>query len=143
MAVRVRLRVRAKQSGKAVETTALVNSGFETDRPQLLIPLALAEELGLWPELPPKTRIEVYGTAGGAARLYVAPNALEVSILIEGETPSILCDALISDIEHEVLIGDKLGGALGLILEDLAEGIWRLKTDPPTRARKSHPPQYW
>ncbi len=46
MAVRVRLRVR-RVDGEAVETVALVNSGFEADSPQLLIPLGLAERLNL------------------------------------------------------------------------------------------------
>ena len=49
MAVRVKLRIRARGSGRGVETIALVNSGFETTTPQLLIPRRLAEELGIRP----------------------------------------------------------------------------------------------
>ena len=45
MAVRVKLRIRARGSGRDVETIALVNSGFETATPQLLIPRRLAEAL--------------------------------------------------------------------------------------------------
>jgi hypothetical protein len=47
----VRLRIRAK-NGEKTRTSALVNSGFETEKPQLLIPLRLAREIGLWPPLP-------------------------------------------------------------------------------------------
>ena len=43
MRVRVRLRVR----GKEVMTTTLVNTGFETERPQVLVPLNLARALSL------------------------------------------------------------------------------------------------
>ena len=72
MAVRVRLRIKAVKgvrAGKAVETTALVNTGFETDSPELLVPLRLSEALGFWPELPEGTKVEVYETAGGSLTL--------------------------------------------------------------------------
>ena len=143
MAVRVRLRLVARKTGRAIEVSALVNSGFETDRPQLLIPVKLAEELGLWPELPTGTSIETYGTAGGLVRLYVVPEGLEVSIKTEGTTKTVCCDALISDIEREVLISDKLGGALEIMIIDLADGTWQLRSDPRGKMRRSELPQYW
>jgi len=49
VAVRVRLRIRNIENNRVVETNALVNSGFITEKPQLLIPRGLASELGLWP----------------------------------------------------------------------------------------------
>jgi hypothetical protein len=42
IAVRVKLRLRARTSGETIEASALVNSGFETESPQLLIPRELA-----------------------------------------------------------------------------------------------------
>jgi hypothetical protein len=47
MAVRVRLRI--LRGDNVVETVALVNSGYEADSPQLMIPVHLAKVLGLWP----------------------------------------------------------------------------------------------
>jgi hypothetical protein len=47
MAVRVRLRITRGDS--AIEAIALVNSGYEADPPQLMIPLTLAKTLGVWP----------------------------------------------------------------------------------------------
>ena len=47
MAVRVRLRI--TRGGSAIEAIALVNSGYEADSPQLMIPLTLAKTLGAWP----------------------------------------------------------------------------------------------
>ena len=44
----VRVKVRIERSGKVVETSALANSGYEAETPQLLIPIPLAETLGLW-----------------------------------------------------------------------------------------------
>ena len=79
MAVRVRLRVRSLRASKEVVTSALVNSGFEAETPQLLIPRKLAIELGLWPPPNDAYLIEV-GTAGGPVRNYLVPNAAEVSV---------------------------------------------------------------
>lgn len=139
----MKLKLVVEKTSRDIEVSALVNSGFETDRPQLLIPLRLAEHLGLWPELPAGTHIETYETAGGLTRLYVVPDVLEVSVRVEETTPGVCCDALISDIEHEVLISDKLGGALEIAIMDLAEGSWRFRSDPSDKVRKSEPPQYW
>ena len=60
MAVRVRLRIR--KSEREVTTSALVNTGFEADEPQLVMPLPLAEELQL---LSGRASIEDFSTAGG------------------------------------------------------------------------------
>jgi len=142
LAVRVRLRVRAR-GGKEVEASALVNSGFETEKPQLLIPLRLAKEVGLWPP-PPDAQIEVFETAGGPTRNYVVREALEV--LVEAEdrrVGPVVCDAVISNLEFEVLINDKLGGELGIVLLDLARGKWRFADDPWDKVRDSAPPQFW
>ena len=46
MAVRVRVRLRTKE-GREELTVALVNSGFESDRPQMLTPISLARRLYL------------------------------------------------------------------------------------------------
>ncbi|MCR6692033.1 MAG: hypothetical protein MRT15_06565 [archaeon YNP-LCB-003-016] len=35
-----------------LETVALVNTGFETPNPQILLPVKAAEKLGIWPNLP-------------------------------------------------------------------------------------------
>jgi len=47
VAVRVKLRI-TSVSGKEVITSALVNSGFEVETPQLLTPRSLMRELGEW-----------------------------------------------------------------------------------------------
>ncbi len=143
MAVRVRLRIRCSGSGKVVDTVALVNSGYETERPELMIPMALARELGLWPPPPTATMIEL-GTAGGPVRKYLVPNALEVEVIESDRTVGpVRCDAVISHIEEEVLINDKLGEELRIVILGMASGRWRFEDDPPSIVRKSYPPQYW
>jgi hypothetical protein len=67
--VRIRLRIVSKV-GKEVITSALVNSGFEAETPQLLLPRSLAYELGLWPPPLDAVLVEV-GTAGGPVRNYI------------------------------------------------------------------------
>jgi len=143
VAVRVRIRIEAPSLNNVAESSALVNTGFETERPQLVLPRRLAEKLQLWPP-PREAEVVVLGTAGGPSRMYLVKNGLDVSILVGGEARNkTVCDALISDIEEEVLINDKLGEELGIVIERMASGDWRLSTDTPEVRRKSEKPEYW
>lgn len=47
---------------------------------------------------------------------------------------------MISSIEYEVLISDKLGGELGIVILDL-RGKWRFSDED--KVRKTEQPQYW
>ncbi|RLF19391.1 MAG: hypothetical protein DRZ82_05810 [Thermoprotei archaeon] len=140
MAVRIRLRIKCIKTNKEVVTSALVNSGFEAETPQLLIPRRLAIELGLWPPPEEATLIEV-GTAGGPVRNYLIPNAAEVYIETEDrKVGPVKCDIMISNLEYEVLISDILGSNLGIVILDL-RGKWRLSDED--KVRESEAPQYW
>ncbi len=57
MAVRVKIKITLSNE-KSLETTALVNTGFESIEPQLLLPVKAAEKLGIWPNLPKDAVIE-------------------------------------------------------------------------------------
>ncbi len=143
MAVRVKLRIRVLSKGKELVSSALVNTGFETEKPQLLLPVKAAEELGLWPP-PREARVVVMGTAGGPARQYLVEDVLESRVFVEEvNTDSVVCDAVISDIEQEILINDKLGEALGIVIEKMGSGEWRIEKDPEKRKRKTESPKYW
>ncbi len=138
--MRVRLRVRSLRSGTEVVTSALVNSGYEAETPQLLIPRRLAVELGLWPPPEDAYLVEV-GTAGGPVRNYLVPRAAEVYVEAEDRVVGpVKCDVMISNLEYEVLISDKLGGELGLVILDL-RGKWRFSDED--KVRETTPPQYW
>jgi hypothetical protein len=55
-----------------------------------------------------------FGTAGGPVRNYVVPNSLEVWVLGGDRVVGpVVSDAVISNVELEALINDKLAGALG------------------------------
>lgn len=140
MGVRVKLKI-VSRSGKEVITSALANSGFEAETPQLLIPRSLARELDLWPPPPDANLIEV-GTAGGPVRNYLIPKALDVYVLAGDRTVGpVKCDAMISLIEYEVLISDVLIEELGVVLLAPKTGLWRFKDED--RVRVSEAPQYW
>ena len=140
MVVRIKLKVKSLKSGREVLTSALVNSGFEAETPQLLLPRRLAADLGLWPPPEDAMLVEV-GTAGGPVRNYLIPRCIEVSAVTEDRVVDpILADAMISSYEYEVLISDILGSELGIVILDL-RGKWRFKDEE--RVRVSEPPQYW
>ncbi|RLG84456.1 MAG: hypothetical protein DRO39_07475 [Thermoprotei archaeon] len=140
MAIRVRLRIKSLYTGKEVVTRALVNSGFEAETPQLLVPRPLAATLGLWPP-PPEAQLVEVGTAGGPVRNYLVPNAAEVTVETnDRRVGPVKCDIMISNLEQEVLISDKLGGELGIVILDL-RGKWRFFNED--EVRETEPPQYW
>lgn len=141
MVVRVRLRI--VREDIVVETSALVNSGYEAETPQLLIPIKLAQILGLWP---PKTGFEEteYETAGGPLRVWVFPRACRVSVVVEDVTvPEVEADIVVSPIADEVLISDKMTSELQIALEDVGRGLWRFRWEPKDRVRRSEPAKYW
>lgn len=139
MAVRIKLRIRSK-GGREVLSSALVNSGFEAETPQLLIPRSLAAKLDLWPPPYEAQLIEV-GTAGGPVRNYFIPGAAEViAETSDRSVGPVKCDVMISNLEYEVLISDRLGGELGIVILDL-RGKWRFADENVERF--SETPQYW
>jgi hypothetical protein len=52
-------------------------------------------------------------------------------------------DVMISPVEEEVLISDKLAEEFGLVLLAIGSGKWRFADDPLDKVRYSEKPQYW
>jgi len=52
-------------------------------------------------------------------------------------------DVMISPIEEEVLVNDKLTEELGIVLLAPGSGKWRFVDDPIDKVRSSERPQYW
>ena len=143
MAVRVRLAVRNRETGASIELVALVNSGFETEGPELLLPIEAARALGLWP-LRSGARAATYDTAGGPTNVWIYPRALEVRVVAEDvETSPVVADAVVSPVEREALLSDKLVSALQIAIEDAGEGLWRFRFEGLNRLRKTEAPQLW
>ena len=135
MAVRVRLKV--KRADKIREIIALVNSGYEADTPQLMIPISLARELNLWPP-PLNAREEIFDTAGGPLKVWVIRRAAEVQVITEdAKSKNVKVDIVISPLADEPLISDILAGELEIAVEDFAKGLWRFRWEPKEKVRPS------
>ena len=135
MVVRVRLRV--VRQDKSLDLIALVNSGYEADTPQLMVPVSVAKELGLWPP-PLDAQERVFDTAGGPLRVWVASKAVKVKVVAgDAESAEVVADLVISRTADEPLISDLLSDELGIAIEWPGKGAWRFRWEPPERARRS------
>ncbi|MEM1909644.1 MAG: hypothetical protein QXT79_09755 [Thermofilaceae archaeon] len=47
--VRVRLKALKGRRGEVVESVAVANAGYESESTEVVIPVRVAERLGLWP----------------------------------------------------------------------------------------------
>jgi len=139
----VRIRVRLRILDKEITTTALVNTGFETDEPQILVPDRLLIANGVDLSRLHGTTME-YGTAGGTIVMFVARRACRVA-LVEPDrvVGDVVADLVVSPVEREVLISDALGEELGIVILSLKRGLWRFEDDPQGRIREPYPPQPW
>jgi hypothetical protein len=123
--VAVRVRVRIARNGKEIVASALANSGYESETPQVLLPIEAAEILNLWP---PEKNLEetVFDTAGSPLRVWVASRAVKVKVVVEDiDMPFVEADAVISLIADEILLSDKMISELNIALEDPGRGYWR------------------
>jgi len=138
MAVRVKLLI--KCGDRELITTALINSGFETDTPQLLLPITAAGRLGLSPPLGGIE--ETYDTAGGPTKVWVYPEKAKVKVLAgKATSKEVKTDIVVSPIEDEALISDMLAGELELVVEDFGKGLWRLSKEK--ELHQTEKPQLW
>jgi len=142
LGVRVRIRLENIDKNIAVETVALVNSGYEAKHPEICLPERLAEKLRLYPP-PDKIKTVLVKTSGGIAKEIFVPRAVKVILISEEgkELGSTIADVSISKIENEVLLSDSLTSALKIAIEDPFEGLWRIRGE--TKIRRSAEPEYW
>ena len=126
MAVRLEVELKAlkgKNRGKVVKCKALLNSGYESETPEIVIPIDVAEKLGFLPELPEETRMEEYYSVSGKFVARRIPDAVEVKLADR----SVVASAVIVDFEREVLLSDATISELGIIILDAKRGEWRLR----------------
>jgi len=129
VAVRVKLKVRGRRAGSTVETVALVNSGYEVEEPEILLPKPLAEYLNL-PLTPPAARTLNYESPFGIYRLTFIAEAVDVELLdVDAAREKVHCT--ISPYEREVLLSDQLSEALGITILNPGRGFWMHTNDAP------------
>ena len=139
----VRVKLRLKYQNREVQTSAKVNSAFESEDPEIILPIKLAEKLGIWPNLPEGTELGSYGTAGGwEAPAYRTPKVLE-AVVIEKDRSSrvVMLRAAIMRGEREVILSDKASDEFGIELVKAGAGLWRFSGE--TITRKSQKPKFW
>jgi hypothetical protein len=130
----VRVRVRIKYKGASLDLIALVNTGYETDVPEILVPISAAERLGIFPRLPDGTIVEMYKTASGLMRVYRVGGASTSLLIEEIEARSVETCIVISEYADESLISDQLASEFGIVVEDPSKGLWRLKGESVIRS---------
>lgn len=132
MAVRLKLRIRAAE-GRIVEAAALLNSGFEAPTPQLILPIGVARELGLWP---PEGAVEVeLETVGGPVRAWFYPRrAFVKAVASDAESREVLTDIVVAPTANEPLISDMLAEELEIAVEAFGRGLWRFRWEQKTRS---------
>jgi len=138
LGVRVKLKIKARNI--EVITSALVNSGFETEEPEILIPPSLAETLNI-----SGTSIAEYRVAGGGATsgIRVDEDISVKLILPDRTTEEVKAVATILPGEDEVIISDKLASSLGIVILDPYKGLWCLRDELGRKIRKSSEIQIW
>lgn len=141
--VKIRLRTLKGEKGRTLEGIALLNAGYESKDPEVIIPKKLAEKLGLWPLLPEGTEVETYKLAANKeVQTHYIKNCLESQVVTEDTTSShVKTAAVIIEEEREILLSDASISAHQIVLEDAKTGIWRFKN--VEKLRESEKPEYW
>ncbi len=102
--------------------------------PEILIPDSVAEKIGIFPRLPDGTIVETYKTAAGLMKAYRVDGA-STALLIGGtEAREVETYVVISEYADEPLISDQLTSEFGIVVEDPAKGLWRLKGESVIRS---------
>ena len=142
MGVRVRVRILIKD--RSVEAHALANSGFETERPQLLVPYAFLVRNNINLEDLGRPDISEYDTAGGLIVMYIYHGACKVTVIEHDRiSRDVEADLVLLPVEKEILMSDAPIEELGIVLISPRSSLWRFIDDPPEAIRRSYSPQYW
>lgn len=139
MAVRIKV-VITGPSGKSLETVAVLNGGFETEEPCVLLPARAAARVL---DSPAKRAKKITAdVAGGQAEFRVPPERVEVRVRGSDRTgPPTRCEVLISSKDREALLSDSAIDALGVKIESFRRGLWRFSDED--KQRSGDPPQHW
>jgi len=134
--VGVRVKILLEIYGKEHEIIALLNSGYESEEPEIALPKDIAEKLGLWP--PKEFHLDEALTAGGSISVYTLKEKARMKIkLDERETKPVDCLVVISPTLPEPIISDSAIDALNIVVISYKKGLWRHSTDRPDVVRKS------
>ncbi len=127
------MRIRLRSGSNEVESSALLNSGFETDSPDVAVPVRVARALGLWPPSRMGELITL-DTGGGEAEAYLFEGAAELELVLEDRRiKPILVNVIVNPSIGEILLSDYVASELGIVLLDFKRGLWRLNDEDKVR----------
>lgn len=142
MAVRVLLHLESQVSSQEMQldTVAVLNGGFESAEPCLLLPArAAARILTAGPSQAHQISAEV---AGGETSFLLVDERVDGSVrTVDRQGPAVSFQVLISDRDREVLVSDSGIDALGIEVVRFGQGLWRFAGEGQSRA--SAAPRYW
>jgi hypothetical protein len=137
--VAIRLRIRLVREGKSVDVVALINSGYETREPEVLLPVAIATQLSIYPRLPEGATVKEYRLADGSVtKLIRISRAVQIYVVEEDRVVGpVEASVVVAEKAEEVLISDKLAGKLGIVALDFGEGLWCFRDEIGRVTRRS------
>ena len=139
MVVAVKLNLKGTK-GLEVVASAIANAGFESDEPEIIIPVKVARGLGLYPRLPAEVAIEEYRGAGGRRfKAYKLKLGIAKARVVADDREAGPVDVSLTIVpgERDVLLSDRAIDAFGLVLIKPGEGLWKFIDDPLDKVRKS------
>ena len=133
MPVRLRVEIRRARSREAIVLTALVNTGFTSEEPDILVPASVARALGLWPQ-PDGSLSVILDTAGGEVEGYMVPRSALVRVLTDDRvSEAVLANVIVDPLAEEVLISDALAEELGIQILYPRRGVWKFADEDRVR----------
>ena len=107
-----------------------MKSGYETEKPEVSVPLSVAKDLDIYPDLPADYKVVEYRSVGGKPfKVFLLQDFVEVRV----EDKVALADLIIVEEEGEVLFNDKLIDALNIVIESAGKGLWRFREEERIR----------
>ena len=137
LAVRVRVRVKSRSSGKSIVVRVLANGGAESPKPCIVVSEDIAESLGLWPTN--NFKVHQVEEASSVGEVYVIEGAVELELLGEHDESlsRVVADLVVQKGLIEPLITDITIDELGIQVISFSKGLWRFRDDPPDKVRRS------
>ncbi len=132
----VRLPVEIEYSSRKAKVSAIANAGYETQEPEILVPLSFANKhlyvsKGLGKEI-------TYIAAGGQEVKFFRFKQANVRVFTDdSQSPVVSAVLIVSENEDEIILNDQLIGILGIDLVNVANGKWRFSDDPYDKLRDS------
>ena len=134
----VRVPVEIKYGDERKSTSALVNSGYESDEPEIHIPLTLAKLLGFELE---GLKGERYKVVGAEVTTYILGDVLVRVRTPDKTTGWVKTRAVMVPGEYEVILSDAVTEQLNVEIVKPRTGLWRFTGEKASR--ESVEAKYW